>query len=303
MRFQGLKFGPAFAVALLFGAGVAHASAPVDGALGMQPAASAHAQDVSDFHMLLMVIITSITLFVTALLLWTIIRYNSRANPTPAKFSHNTVLEVAWTAIPVMILAVIAVFSFPLLFSSDVEPTVERVAGAEPRDLTPEDWVTIKTYGHQWYWRYIYDTETDEPVEYDSRMILEEDLGEYPGAVRNLSVDQPMVVPQGKYIRLNIAAFDVIHSWAMPAFRLKTDAVPGRLNQLWFKAEKEGVYFGQCSELCGLDHAYMPIELRIVPQDVYDTWIEYMRADDFEAAYEYLEQAQPRSQLQLASAE
>ena len=301
MRFQGLKFGAALAGAALFAA-AAHANVPVDGAIGLQPSASAQAQQVENFHTLVMAIITVITIFVTALLVWVIVRFNSKSNPTPAQFSHNTLLEVAWTTVPVMILVFIAIFSFPLLFSSDVEPRVEQVAGAEPRELTEDDWVTIKTYGHQWYWRYIYDLDAEEPVEFESRMILDEDIPDYPGALRNLSVDQPMVVPQGKYIRLNIAAFDVIHAWAMPAFRLKTDAVPGKLNQLWFKAEKEGIYYGQCSELCGLDHAFMPIELRIVSQDVYDRWLELLR-DDEAAAFEYLDQAQPRSDIQLASVE
>ena len=178
---------------------------------------------------------------------------------------------------------------------------MERVSADELRELTPEDWITVKTYGHQWYWRYIYDTDSEEPVEFESRMIPDDVVKEgqeYPGAVRNLSVDQPMVVPVGKYVRLNIAAYDVIHSWTIPAFRVKTDAVPGRLNQLWFKAEKEGIYFGQCSELCGLDHAFMPIELRIVPQNVYDRWLEILREDEYEA-FDYLEQQQPRSSLQV----
>ncbi|MBB34866.1 MAG: cytochrome c oxidase subunit II [Hirschia sp.] len=301
MRFQGRKIGATLLGALMFGAGLAHANIPIDGQFGMQPAASERAQTITDFHTYLLVIITVITLFVTALLVWVIFRYNSRSNATPARFSHNTVLEVAWTTLPVMILIAIAVFSFPLLYASDVEPTSEKVASGESRELTADDWVTIKTYGHQWYWRYIYDTDSEEPVEFESRLIPEDDLANNPGSVRQLSVYQPMVVPQGKYVRLNIAAYDVIHSWAMPAFRVKVDAVPGRLNQLWFKAEQEGIYFGQCSELCGLDHAYMPIELRIVPQDVYDQWLTLLREDETEA-FEYLEQAQPRTSLQqLAS--
>ena len=301
MRFQALKIAVLTVFAGLFAAVPAMANVPTDGALGMQPAATEIAQTISDFHTYLLVIITLISVFVMGLLIWIIFRYRAKRNPVPARFSHNTALEVIWTVAPVGILLAIAVWSFPLLFALDVEPTTKNVDG-ELVDLTEEDWVTIKTYGRQWYWSYIYDTDAEEPVMYDSRMIPDEDVlaGLVPGAVRNLSVDQPMVVPLGKYVRLNIAASDVIHSWAMPAFRLKTDAVPGRLNQLWFKAEKEGIYFGQCSELCGLDHAFMPIELRVVQQDVYDTWLAKLREDEFDA-FDYLEQAQPRTALQVAS--
>ena len=304
MRFHGLKKGLAALVAMLCGALPALANEPINGQLGMQPAASAVAQQIDDFHGFLLVIITIITIFVLALLLYVILRFNSKANPTPAKFSHNTVIEVIWTAAPVMILVAIAFPSFPALFIQDVEPTTTKVSSGEVRELTEEDWVTIKTYGRQWYWTYQYDLDSEEPVEFDARMIPDADIADFPGARRNLSTDYPMVVPQGKYIRLNIAASDVIHSWAMPAFRLKTDAVPGLLNQLWFKAEKEGVYYGQCSELCGRDHAFMPIELRVVPLDVYNEWLELAR-EDIDVALEYIDEKAPRplKPVQLASAQ
>ncbi len=314
MGLHGFKRGAAKLAAVTSSAalltGVASANQPQDKALGMQPPASALAEQITWFHNYLLVIITVITLFVMALLAIVIVKYNAKANKVPAKFSHNTLLEVAWTTAPVLILCAIAVFSFPLLFAQDVEPTREKVAANEYRDLTEDDWVTIKTYGRQWYWSYYYDFENAdgeveiEGVEFDSRMLADEDVAAAPGALRNLSVDNPIVVPQGKHVRLNVAASDVIHSWAMPAFRIKVDAVPGRLNQLWFKAEREGVYYGQCSELCGRDHAFMPIELRIVPQDQYDEWLR-LAYDDIEAASAYINEVQPRTAdpVRLASAQ
>ncbi len=304
MRFQHITRGALALAALASTALASHANEPIDGKLGMQPAASEMATMVSDFHTLVLWIITIITLFVTVLLAWVIIRYRAKANPTPSSFSHNTALEVAWTTVPVLVLIAIAFFSFPLLFASDVEPTKTRTADGQVRELTADDWITIKTYGHQWYWRYIYDAESEEPLEFESRLLQGEDLAAAPGARRQLSVDYPTVVPLGKHVRLNIGAYDVIHAWTIPAFRMKVDAIPGRLNQLWFKAEKEGVYYGQCSELCGLDHAYMPIELRIVSQPVYDQWKTLM-LDDPDAAVAYLNTQQPRpaQPVAVASAE
>ncbi len=308
MRLHGLKLGAAIAGALTVGAGAAFANEPVAMALGPQPAASAVAENVTWFHNYVMVIITVITIFVTVLLGWVILKFNAKANPVPAKFSHNTAIEVIWTVAPVLILFAIAIFSFPLLFEQDVEPTKQKLENGEYAEIAPEDWVTIKTYGRQWYWSYFIDTENAdgevEVVEFDARMIAEDDIPSTPGARRNLSTDNPLVLPQGKYIRMNLAASDVIHSWAMPAFRLKTDAVPGRLNQLWFKAEKLGVYYGQCSELCGRDHAFMPIEMRIVPQDQYDQWLS-LAANDIDEATTYINQVAPRpaAPVRVASAQ
>ncbi|MFC7291073.1 cytochrome c oxidase subunit II [Hirschia litorea] len=297
MRLHGLKLSAAMAGALLVGAGSALANEPTPMAIGPQPAASAVAEQVTFFHNYVMVIITIITVFVTLLLGWVILKFNAKANPTPAKFSHNTAIEVIWTIAPVLILFAIAIFSFPLLFTLDVEPTKQKLESGEYQEIAADDWVTIKTYGRQWYWSYMIDFEnTDgetEVVEFDARMIAGEDIASTPGARRNLSTDNPLVLPQGKYIRMNLAASDVIHSWAMPAFRLKTDAVPGRLNQLWFKAEKVGTYYGQCSELCGRDHAFMPIEMRIVPQEQYDEWLR-LAYDDIDAATAYINQVAPR---------
>lgn len=307
MRLHGLKLSAALACALMVGAGAALANEPTPFALGPQPAASQVAEDVTWFHNYVMWIITAITIFVTVLLGIVIFKYNAKANPVPAKFSHNTAIEVIWTIAPVVILFAIAIFSFPLLFAQDVEPTQKKLENGEYVDIAPEDWVTIKTYGRQWYWSYLIDNENAdgeiEVVEFDARMIPDEEIPSTPGARRNLSTDNPLVLPHNKYIRLNIAASDVIHSWAMPAFRLKTDAVPGRLNQLWFKTENLGVYYGQCSELCGRDHSFMPIEMRIVPQEQYDEWLR-LAADDIDEATAYINSVFPRpAALSVASAQ
>ncbi|MEM8921294.1 MAG: cytochrome c oxidase subunit II [Pseudomonadota bacterium] len=288
--------------AALGAAGAAYAGQPIDGAIGFQPSATAEAEQINFFHNILLWIITPIALFVAGLLLWVIIRYNSKSNPTPAKFSHNTALEIAWTTVPVLILIAIAFPSFPLLYQLDVEPTTTTTASGEVRELTEEDWITIKTYGRQWYWSYIYEDGTDEPLEFDSNMIPDDLIDTSLGQVRTLSTDYPMVVPAGKYVRLNIAASDVIHSWAMPAFKLKTDAIPGRLNQLWFKADKPGVYYGQCSELCGIRHAFMPIELRVVPESDYYAWLERSKIS-IDDGVAYLAQIQPLGETRLASAQ
>ncbi|WP_233352714.1 cytochrome c oxidase subunit II [Maricaulis alexandrii] len=228
---------------------------PTDGNLGFQPAVTPIANRIHEFHDLLLWIIIPITLFVMGLLLWVIIRYNRKANPTPSKNSHNTLLEVVWTAVPILILVVIAIPSFPLLYFQDEIPEAD---------------FTIKATGYQWYWSYEYPDQ--EVPEFFSNMVAEEDLQE--GQLRNLSVDYPLVVPAGATVRLQVTAADVIHNWAMPAFGTKMDAIPGRINETWFQVEEEGIYYGQCSELCGIRHAFMPIEVHAVSQDAFDAWVE-----------------------------
>jgi cytochrome c oxidase subunit 2 len=228
---------------------------PTDGGLNLQPAMTPIAERIRDFHDILLWIIIPITLFVMGLLIWVMIRYNRKANPTPSKNSHNTLLEVVWTAVPVLILVVIAVFSFPLLYFQDEIPEAD---------------FTIKATGYQWYWGYEYPDH--EVAEFISTMVAEEDLAE--GQLRNLSVDYPMVVPAGATVRLQVTAADVIHNWAMPAFGSKMDAIPGRINETWFQVAEEGVYYGQCSELCGIRHAFMPIEVHVVNQATFDSWVE-----------------------------
>ncbi len=230
-------------------------SVPVDGALGLQHAVTPIMERVTEFHTLLLwIIIIPITLFVMVLLIWCMIRYNSKNNPVPSKASHNTLLEIVWTALPVVILIAISVYSFPLLYFQEEIPDAD---------------FTIKATGNQWNWSYEYPDQGTP--EYLSIMVPEEDL--QPGQVRNLSVDYPLVVPLNAIVRLQVTASDVIHNWAMPAFGTKMDAVPGRINEAWFQVTEEGIYYGQCSELCGLGHAFMPIEVHVVSQDAFDAWI------------------------------
>jgi cytochrome c oxidase subunit 2 len=228
---------------------------PTDRAIDLQPAASVLKHDAIFFHnQILLPIITAITVFVFVLLLIIVVRFNKKANPVAAKWSHNTLLEVIWTVIPVGILVVIAAYSFPLLYKYDNMPKPD---------------LTIKAVGHQWYWSYEYPDH--EGVAFDSYLVEEKDLK--PGQPRLLAVDNPIVVPVNKVVEVIVTAEDVIHNFAMPAFGLKTDAVPGRLNHTWFKAEKVGNYYGQCSELCGVRHAFMPIQIKVVSDADYAAWL------------------------------
>ena len=230
---------------------------PTPRATGFQPAATELARDLQWLDGMLLVIITIISLFVTGLLAWVVIRFNRKANPTPSTFTHNSPLEVAWTVIPVVILVFIGAFSLPVLFKQQEIPAAD---------------INIKVTGYQWYWGYEY---TDDEVYFESYMLAEDELEEF-GYTRDqylLATDTAVVVPLGATVVMQVTAADVIHSWTIPAFGVKQDAVPGRLAQLWFAAEKEGIYFGQCSELCGKDHAYMPITVKVVSQDAYDEWL------------------------------
>ncbi|WP_368344286.1 cytochrome c oxidase subunit II [Pelagovum sp. HNIBRBA483] len=241
--------------------------APIDQALGFQPAATELARDLQWLDGLLLVIITCITIFVIGLLAYVIVRYNKRVNPTPATFTHNSPLEVAWTIIPIVILVFIGAFSLPVLFK---------------QQEIPEGDINIKVTGYQWYWGYEY---VDEGVAFDSFMIgygegnlndsISAQLEEagYSDQEFKLATDTAVVVPVGKTVVMTVTGADVIHSWTIPAFGVKQDAVPGRLAQLWFSAEREGIYFGQCSELCGKDHAFMPITVKVVSQETYDAWL------------------------------
>lgn len=251
---------------------------PTDGALGFQPGVTPIMEQVNDFHNILLWIIIPISVFVMGLLGWIIIRYNKKANPVPAKFSHNTLLEVVWTGIPVVILVVISFFSFPLLYMQDTIPS-------DPDGEIPPAEFTIKAVGYQWYWGYEYPDHGIE--EFASTMIADEDLR--PDQPRNLAVDQPIVIPVDTTIRLQVVAADVIHNWAMPAFGTKMDAIPGRINEAWFHVTEEGTFYGQCSELCGLRHAFMPIEVHAVSRDVFDRWVEMVAEDPYsEEAYQLI---------------
>ncbi|MEM5517381.1 cytochrome c oxidase subunit II [Henriciella sp. AS95] len=296
-----------FLIALLsilpFGAS-ALAAQPEQGGINFQPAATRIAERIHNFHFGVLVIITIIVLFVLALLIWVCVRYNKRSNPVSRKFSHNTVVEIVWTVVPVIILVVIAGPSFSNLFYQENEPDLERIAQTENdnENIYPaaaeEGWVTVKAQGNQWNWTYSFPDELDGggyPVEYVSNPLqrgLSNDRGTPENGPRNLATDYPLVLPANRYIRYQTAASDVIHSWTVPAFGVKTDAVPGRLNEGWFLVEETGVYYGQCSELCGKDHAYMPIEVRVVEPDQYEAWIESLKAgDDFDAAFDAIRPA------------
>lgn len=229
---------------------------PTDRAIDLQPGVTSLRKDAIFFHdVILLPIITIITLFVLALLVWVVIRYNRKANPVPAKFTHNTTLEVAWTLVPVLILVGIAIFSFKLLFAY--------------HDMPKPD-VTIKAVGYQWYWGYEY---PDHQIgEYVSN-ILPEDQAKAANKPYRLAATEPLVVPVNKVVRVQVTGADVIHAFAVPSFGIITDAVPGRLNETWFKAERIGVYYGNCRELCGVDHAFMPIEVHVVSQADFDAWV------------------------------
>ena len=227
---------------------------PTPGGLGLQPAASPLKEHAHFFHnAVLMPAITAITLLVLALMVWIVVRYNKKANPTPARWSHNTMIEVIWTVAPVVILMVIALFSFRLLFAY--------------HDM-PEPDLTVKVTGNQWNWSYEY---PDQGIaEYISTMTPEERTTRQ---LYRLAADEPMVVPVGQTVRLLITASDVIHAVALPAFGIKVDAVPGRVNETWFRASRTGVFYGQCSELCGVDHAFMPIQINVVTQAEFAAWV------------------------------
>ncbi len=278
------------AIAAMATAGAAYAQegleikgAPIDGLMGFQPAATSIARDTFWLDNMVLIIITAITLFVFALMGYAILRFNRRANPTPGTFTHHTGIEVTWTLVPVLILVVIGSFSLPVLFKQQVIPEAD---------------VTIKVTGYQWYWGYEYPEHefgyesymighpvTMEDEDYDAGAIdyilndaMEARL-ERAGYSRDeflLATDTAVVIPTGKVVVMNVTGADVIHSWTIPAFGVKQDAVPGRIAQLWFEVDegKEGIYFGQCSELCGKDHTYMPITVKAVTQAEYDAWLD-----------------------------
>jgi len=228
---------------------------PTNWQLGFQQSVTPVMDNIVWFHDFLLWLITAITLFVLALLLYIFVRFNARSNPTPSKTTHNTLLEVAWTLVPVVILVAIAVPSFKLLFLQQTIP--------------PAD-VTVKATGKQWYWSYAY---PDSKFEFDSLLACDPQRVkcEQP---RLLAVDNEMVVPVNKVVRVQVIGAEVIHAFAVPSFGIKIDAVPGRLNETWFRATREGVYYGQCSELCGRDHAYMPIAVRVVNDREYAAWLD-----------------------------
>lgn len=237
----------------------AYAAKPGDGGLGLQQAATPIMHELVAFHDLLLVIITAITVLVLALLVWVMIRYNEKANPEPKKFTHNTLVEVIWTVVPIIILIVIAVPSFKLLYMEDDHSKAE---------------MTVKTTGHQWYWSYEYPDHGG--LSFDAIMLTKEEVAAAgrPSDEYLLATDNAMVVPEDTRVRVLVTGADVLHAWTIPAFGIKIDAVPGRINETWFQAEKPGVYFGQCSELCGARHGYMPIAIEALPPAQFAAWVK-----------------------------
>ena len=268
---------------LMAGSAAAQDSAPqVKGApepwqLGLQDAATPVMEEVQDFHNLLLVIITAITIFVLALMLYTGWRFHEKRNPTPSKTTHNTVIEVIWTAVPVIILVVIAIPSFKLLYYED------QVVDAE---------MTVKAIGRQWYWSYEYPDHGG--VSFDAFMIEDADIDPAKGELRQLSTNQAVVLPVDTNVRILTTSSDVLHSFAMPSMGVKRDAVPGQLNETWVRIQEEGLYYGQCSELCGVRHNAMPIEIKAVSKQEFEQWVGQMQAQ---------QGITPEDQPQLADAE
>ncbi len=246
--------------------------APTPGGTALQTPFTELMREVIFLDNLMLWIIVPITLFVSALLVWVIVFYNRKSNPEPARFTHNTPIEVAWTVVPALILLFIALFTFPAL---------------RHQQIMPEADVTIKVTGLQWYWDYEY---VDHDVMFSQFMLERDELADfgYTDDLYLLATDTSMVVPVGRDIVLQVTAGDVIHSWTIPAFGVKQDGIPGRLAELWFNAEEEGIYFGQCSELCGINHAYMPITVKVVSEEEYIAWLERQGAD-FAAAPEWMQ--------------
>ena len=230
------------------------ANQPKQWQLGFQDSASQSMTEIVSFHNnILLPIIIAISVFVLFLMIYTCIRFRASKNPNPSKTTHNVAVEVLWTLIPCLILIVMAVPSFKILYNQDTIPKAD---------------VTVKAVGYQWYWGYEY---PDENIIFESYMIKEDELKE--NQPRLLTVDNEVVVPVNKVVKVLITANDVLHAWALPSFGVKRDAVPGRINETWFKAEKVGTYYGQCSELCGIQHAFMPITVRVVTDEEYAIWL------------------------------
>lgn len=228
--------------------------------LGFQDAVTPIARSMNDFHNFLLVITTAIALFVLGLLVYVLLRFNEKANPKPSKVTHNTILEVGWTVVPVLILIMIAIPSFRLLFAQYNLPNAD---------------LTIKAIGNQWYWTYEYPDHDN--MTFDSTMLEDDELK--PGQPRLLAVDNEVVVPVNRTIHVLITASDVLHNWTIPSFGVKVDAVPGRVIKTWFRSTRVGTFYGQCSELCGQRHAFMPITVRVVPEVDFDSWIKKAKVE------------------------
>ncbi len=247
MRVQTLLF-------ILFTPKIALAKEPYDWQLGFQKPSSDVMRSVLELHDFVLIMMTAITIFVLALILYVVFRFRRNVNPNPSKRSHNTFIEILWTGIPVIILIAMAIPSFKLVYQQDVIPETE---------------MTIKVIGHQWYWEYQYPEHDD--ISFESYMTPDDELE--PGDIRLLTVDNHLVLPANKNIHVLVTAGDVLHSFAMPSLGVKKDAVPGRLNETWFNIDEPGIYRGQCSELCGTGHGYMPIVIEALNEKDFNNWI------------------------------
>ncbi len=255
---KALRLMAGLAVAVTALAGTALADQPRPWQMDFQEAVTPVMQNIEDFHRFVLYIITAVTIFVLLLLLWIMVRYNKRSNPVASQVSHNTLLEIVWTVVPVLILIAIALPSFRLLyFEAEI----------------PHPDLTVRAIGKQWFWSYQYPDRGN--FQFDSLSLTQPDSDKsaQAGEPRLLGVDNPVVVPVNKVVKVETVGSDVIHSWAVPSFGVKMDAIPGRVNETWFKALKEGTYYGQCSELCGARHAFMPIEVKVVSQQAFDAWL------------------------------
>jgi cytochrome c oxidase subunit 2 len=232
-------------------------SYPINWEKGFQIAASPTAEKIHELHNILFIIISAIAILVLFLLIYVALKFNAKSNPTPSKVTHNTFLEVAWTLIPTLIIFVIAFPSLKLLYFMDKNKEAE---------------LTLKITGHQWYWSYEY---PDSKISFDSYMVADKDLK--PGMKRLLEVDNQLIIPVDTNIRLLITAADVIHSFAVPALGFKQDSIPGRLRETWVRVNREGIYYGQCSEICGVNHAFMPIVIKVVSKENYKAWVKQAR--------------------------
>lgn len=257
---------------------------PQPGRMGLQEPGTSLMRELIWLDNMLLWITGAVTVLVVLLIFWVVIRHNRRANPVPARFTHNAPLEVAWTVVPILLLVFIGSFTVPALFRQQIMPDPE---------------VTIKVTGYQWFWGYEY---VDHNVEFNSFMLQRDELEEFGYEPRHylLATDTAMVVPVGRDVLVQVTGADVIHSWTIPAFGVKQDGVPGRLAQLWFNVEEPGVYFGQCSELCGQAHAFMPITVRAVPEADYIAWLESEGAENLALAPGY---DQIRGAVELAVVE
>ncbi|MEM8800032.1 MAG: cytochrome c oxidase subunit II [Pseudomonadota bacterium] len=246
-------------------------SGPKPGGLNFVPAVTEiHEQNIA-FHDFLLWIIIAISLFVLGLLIWVVVRYNEKANPTPSRTTHNLTIEIVWTVVPVLILLAISLYSFPLLYKHEQSPEAD---------------IVVKATGHQWYWEYEYPDYNG--ISFVANMLSDEEAAA-KSEPRLLATDNRLVIPVGKTVKLQITASDVLHAWTVPAFGVKKDAVPGRLNELWFNVKEEGVYYGQCSEICGIRHGFMPIAVEVMSEEAFDSWlqkaqVEFAAADEIQVA-------------------